>query len=212
MTAHSKVIFGAITAIVIIGIAYFWQISEIPSEKNTNPSEKYSEEEAKTIIDDRVEKVISALKTRSFPQLSTYIHPRKGVRFSPYAFVDVDQNLIFHSDALRNIITDQEKHTWGTYDGSGFPIELTFEEYFTRFVYDQDFANAKNISFNRIIGQGNSLNNVFDVYPNAILVEYNFPGFDPQFEGMDWKSLRLVFENEGNTWYLIGIVHDEWTM
>jgi hypothetical protein len=43
-------------------------------------------------------------------------------------------------------------------------------------------------------------------------VEYHFSGFDKKFEGMDWASLKLVFENSNNEWYLVGIVHDQWTI
>jgi hypothetical protein len=29
---------------------------------------------------------------------------------------------------------------------------------------------------------------------------------------MDWESLRLVFVQEDGAWWLVGIVHDEWTI
>jgi hypothetical protein len=29
---------------------------------------------------------------------------------------------------------------------------------------------------------------------------------------MDWQSLRLVFEETAGNWYLVGIVHDQWTI
>jgi hypothetical protein len=29
---------------------------------------------------------------------------------------------------------------------------------------------------------------------------------------MDWCSLRLVLVDEGGHWWLVGIVHDEWTI
>jgi hypothetical protein len=44
-----------------------------------------------------------------------------------------------------------------------------------------------------------------------MIVEYYFPGFDLQLQGMDWRSLRLVFTLYDNTWYLVGIIHDQWT-
>ncbi len=197
---------------MFISFAYFWQKADTPLEDTTIPSVQYSEEEAKMIIGERATEIILALKTKDFPEFSTYVHLVKGVRFSPYAYVDISQNVIFHPEIIRNSLHNAKKYMWGSYDGSGFPIELTFDEYFKKFIYDQDFANAKNISYNRIVGVGNSLNNVFDAYPNAIVVEYHFPGFDPQFEGMDWESLRLVFEKEDGTWFLVGIIHDQWTI
>ncbi len=29
---------------------------------------------------------------------------------------------------------------------------------------------------------------------------------------MDWCSLRLVFEKWGAQYYLVGVVHDQWTI
>ena len=47
-------------------------------------------------------------------------------------------------------------------------------------------------------------------------MEAHFPGFDKKFGGMDWESLRLVFEevatDGGSELMLVGIVHDEWTI
>ena len=42
-------------------------------------------------------------------------------------------------------------------------------------------------------------------------VEYHDPGEDPQYEGMDWRSLRLVMVPDGEDWRLVGVVHAEWT-
>ena len=172
----------------------------------------YSESEAKAIINSRTLDVISAMKNRDFVKLSTYVHPQKGVRFSPYSYVSTQSDLVFNADKIRNGNADQTKYVWGAYDGSGFPIEKTFQQYFDSFVYYYDFANAKEISYNRSIGGGNTINNIFDAYPKSIIVEYHFPGFDPKYEGMDWQSLRLVFEESNGTWYLVGVVHDKWTI
>jgi hypothetical protein len=45
-----------------------------------------------------------------------------------------------------------------------------------------------------------------------VTIEYYFSGFDPQYGGMDWRSLRLVFIKDSNNWYLAAIVHGEWTI
>ena len=98
------------------------------------------------------------------------------------------------------------------FDGTGHPIEFTFAEYYDRFVYDQDFANAEEIAFNqRIAGSGGRINNIEEFYPGSLMVEFHFSGFNPDYLGMDWRSLRLVFVQHGEAWFLVGIVHDEWT-
>jgi hypothetical protein len=112
---------------------------------------------------------------------------------------------------IKGLFADPTLYVWGVYDGSGLPIKLRFAEYYDQFVYDQDFANAEQIGYNQIIRMGNTINNCFEFYPGAKVVEYHFSGFAPAFEGMDWKSLRLVFQDEGGLLYLVGVIHDGWT-
>ena len=58
-------------------------------------------------------------------KLSGIVHPDKGVRFSPYAFVDVEKDLIFSRTRILNFFKDQIVYNWGVYDGIGTPINLT---------------------------------------------------------------------------------------
>ena len=115
-------------------------------------------------------------------------------------------------DQLVGVMSDPTERVWGVYDGSGLPIEMPYAEYQARFVYDQDYLNAEEIGLNERIGQGNTIDNSLEYYPGAMVVEYHFSGFDPALAGMDWKSLRLVFHEENSEWYLVGIIHDEWTI
>jgi hypothetical protein len=163
------------------------------------------------IIATRADGVIQSLRNRDVEILSTFVHPTRGVRFSPYAFVQ-ESDRVFLPDQIKGLLADPTPYVWGAYDGSGLPIELTFAEYYDRFVYDQDFAHAEQVGYNQIIGTGNTINNCFEFYPGSIVVEYHFSGFDPNYEGMDWKSLRLAFQEESEVWYLVGIIHDEWTI
>lgn len=171
-----------------------------------------TEEYIKSIIEERSLDVLTAIAERDYQKLSEAVHPEKGVRFTPYAYVDEKTDLVFSADEIRNMASDTEKYVWGSYDGSGDPIELSFNDYVSRFVYDAEFIHAEQTGYNKILGQGNSINNSFEFYRNAIIVEYHFSGFDPRYEGMDWRSLRLVFEKAGDTWYLVGVIHDEWTI
>lgn len=89
---------------------------------------------------------------------------------------------------------------------------MTFAEYYRKFVYDQDYIHPEQTAVNHRIGQGNTIDNSRQVYPNATLVEYHLSGFDPQYQGMDWKSLRIVLEKDAGQWYVVGIIHDQWTI
>jgi|GEM_PF-6614410 len=67
-----------------------------------------------------------------------------------------------------------------------------------------------------MINRGNVINNSFDIYPNAIIVEFFLPGegsmdTNEDWQSLDWRSLRLVFERFQDQWYITGITHDQWT-
>jgi hypothetical protein len=163
------------------------------------------------IVLDRAFAVINALKDKDMNKLSQYVHPQEGLHFSPYATVkETDQ--IFTVEQVTTLMDDPTVYLWGNYDGSGEPINLTFSDYYSKFVYDEDFANAPQIAFNHRLGTGNSIDNAFEYYQSSMVVEFYFPGFDPQYAGMDWRSLRLVFMQEGSDWFLVGIIHDQWTI
>jgi hypothetical protein len=166
----------------------------------------------------RTAEAVLALRAHDMEQVASLVHPVKGVTFSPYTTVRPLQgapgeaDLVFSRDQVRQLWSDSTVHLWGLYDGTGEPIEMTFAAYYQRFVYDVDFAQPDVIGFGETIGLGNSINNIADVFPGSTTVEYHFEGFDPQYAGMDWRSLRLVWEQADGTWYLVAIVHDEWTI
>ena len=159
---------------------------------------------------DRAGQVVQTLQSQDMISLSSFIHPVDGVRFSPYAYAQ-DSDQVFSAEQVAGILADSRVYDWGHYAGTGEPIQLSFPEYYSKFIYDVDFANAPQVSLNHRLSTGNSIDNSAEFYPGAMIVEYYFPGFDPQYDGMDWRSLRLVFSDYDGTWYLAGIIHDEWT-
>ncbi|PIQ75927.1 hypothetical protein COU78_03085 [Candidatus Peregrinibacteria bacterium CG10_big_fil_rev_8_21_14_0_10_49_24] len=163
-------------------------------------------------VEARATRVISALKARDLETLSQLSHPIKGVRFTPYTYVNGGRNIFFYAKDIPRAMDDPTYHRWGDYDGSGEPIYMTFAEYYDEFIYDHDYRNAPEVFWNQRVNRGNSIDNAAEAYPDSQIVEYHFPGFNEQFGGMDWSSLRLVFEQLDDTWYLVGIIHDQWTI
>jgi phage terminase large subunit-like protein len=158
--------------------------------------------------------VLSYLKTKKYDSLAQFIHAEKGVRFSPYAFIDTMHDKVISVELL-NRWTDkkkQEKINWGNKDATGDPIISTIDEYVNSFVYDVDFSKADSTKVNQFIGGGNAQNNLLPIYPGHNFVESYFKGADKKMEGMDWRSLRLVFKYMDSKYYLVGMVHDEWTI
>lgn len=156
--------------------------------------------------------LVEQIADQDFEAVAQFVDPDEGVLFSPYGYVDVNEDLVFFPQDLETAFQDATVYTWGAFDGTGDPIDKTFAEYYDRFIYDQDYASPHLIGNNTIVGTGNTLINLEDVYPDAGFVEFHFTGFDPQYEGMDWRSLRLVLEEQNGSWVLRAIVHDEWTI
>ena len=156
--------------------------------------------------------IVDALARQDMLTVAALVHPNKGVRFSPYTYV-TESHLIFMPKQLTTLLDDQQLYIWGIEDGSGAPIEATFAAYYERFIYDHDYINPEIVGVNETFGTTNSINNQDAFYPKATSVEYHFSGFDPAYTGLDWASLRLLFEpNENGEWQLVGIIHNGWTI
>jgi uncharacterized lipoprotein YehR (DUF1307 family) len=130
----------------------------------------YTPEEAEEIISDRVEKVLNLIAGRDMKALIEYVHPVKGVRFSPYSYVDLENSVVFMPSDFEEFFSSSTEYNWGSYDGTGEPITLTPAAYYDIFIYDQDFRNAERISYNKQLFQGNMINNAPDVYPGSMFV------------------------------------------
>ncbi|TCT13868.1 hypothetical protein EDC18_108106 [Natranaerovirga pectinivora] len=163
------------------------------------------------LIRDALE-VVNLIKDQDFDALQEWVNPEVGLLFSPYAYVDYAVDVILLEKDLPNIMESDEVFIWGAFDGTGYPIEFTFREFYERFIYDEDYVNAHIIGNNVEVSTGSMINNIEEAFPGAEFVEFHFTGFEEQFIGMDWRSLRLVFQEDNDRRYLVGIVHDEWTI
>ena len=158
-----------------------------------------------------VRDTLAAFKKRDGPALAALAHPSKGVRFSPYAYIQAT-NVTLMAAQLANAFTDPTKRRWGITDGKGDPIILTFADYTGTYIYARDFASSSQTAFNKTIGAGNTIDNTADAYPNAILFEAYDPGPDPQMKDFQWQCVRLLFERSSDRWFLVSVVHGEWTI
>jgi hypothetical protein len=170
------------------------------------------EADAKRLVESTAVAVVDALKRKDGVKLASLAHPTKSVRFSMYPYVRTDVDQLLTAADLAKGFADPTVRLWGISDGKGDEIRMTFAGYYAQYVYDVDFSKAPEVAYNRAIGTGNTIDNSATVYPDAVMVELHYPGFDPTFGGMDWRSLRLFLEQKDGTWYLVGIVHGAWTI
>lgn len=194
------------------------KVNEDNKQKNNSIKYELTEEGiikpefAKEIIEKTANELIYAISIKDAEVTSKFVHPIKGVRFTPYTYVSTENDLVFNQEKIKEFLQDQTIYLWGHYDGTGDEISLTTNEYYKRFIYSDDFINAEKIGYNQVLSRGNMIENQYEVYENAIVVEYYFSGFNPEYEGLDWKSLRLVFQEYENNWKLVGVIHNQWTI
>jgi hypothetical protein len=171
-----------------------------------------SDAQAEHSVLQAAKQVIEAIRAKDGKRLAMLVHPEKGVRFSPSAYVDIENDVVFSSAQVSQFWIDRKTYTWGFADGTGDAINMTPSEYCDRYIMDRDFLNPSSISVNNDRARGNTNNNAASVYPQGTRVEYYIepaPGEGtPEF---DWAALRLVFERSGDTWFLVAVIHDEWT-
>ena len=160
---------------------------------------------------ERAESALTCLKEEDYAGLSALVHPQKGVTLTPFSTVSTDYDRTLSSDEVAVLSEDQEIYVWGVMDGSGAPIRSTSGDYFDRFVYNADYAEAPEVGVDTVLMSGNALENVAVAYPLARFVDFCYPSIDPAKNGYDWCSLKLVFEPWQNDWFLVGMVHSEWT-
>ncbi|WP_417900366.1 hypothetical protein ABN702_09015 [Bacillus haimaensis] len=56
---------------------------------------------------------VKLLKERDFSALKDLIHPTKGVRFTPYGYIDVEKNLVFSAGEVGALKENQQIYLWG---------------------------------------------------------------------------------------------------
>lgn len=149
------------------------------------------------------------LKNKDWGALGALVHPEQGLLFSPYGYIDTDTAVVLGVGDVKALEYDEEVRNWGIFAGKGDPIDLTFAEYYDRFIFNRDFTRDPRVSIDKTI-QTNLLENLDVLGYGASFVEFNIPGTE-EFAYMDWNSLRIVIGFYEGYPYLVGIVHDEWT-
>lgn len=157
--------------------------------------------------------VVAALTAQDAKKLASLVHPEKGVRFSPSAYVDVASDVVFSAAQVEGFWSDQKTYTWGLADGTGEPISLTPGQYCREYIMNRDFLNPSSVNVNSDRATGNTSNNAATVYPNGTRVEFYIePSMRNGVQDLDWAALRLVLERSGDNWFVVAIIHDQWTI
>ena len=152
-----------------------------------------------------------ALANKDFARITDDIHPTRGVRFSMYAYVRPESDKVFSRAQYAQYLQQSKiRFTWGERDGSGEPLIIPLPEYLDTWVKAKTFNDA-TLSVNEFQKSGNSINNLNKIYQNSDVVEFYYKGSD-EYSGLDWRVLRLVFDEYQGKRYLVAVVNDQWTV
>ena len=156
--------------------------------------------------------VMELVKDKDMAALSSYVHPTKGLRFTPYVHINSTFDQVFTPQEVADLPADTTEYDWGYYYGT--PVEtqilLNFNDYYDEFIYDEDFLNANIIGVNAVVSYGVMIDNIFDEYPDAEYLEFYIITSQDN-NNIYWRSLKVAFEKVGGEYKLIGIIHGQWT-
>lgn len=158
-------------------------------------------------------KIFDRLLNRDYETVSTYISDDYKVVFTPYANVEWDNAVKFSANEVAGFGTSETVYTWGNYDGSGEPIDMTPQEFTSTFITNHFYPGAPNVSVDKKVGNNTLEDNTSNYENIEHFVEFHYPMFNPEFEGLDWESLRFGFKKDASGEYkLTIIIHDCWTI
>ena len=152
-----------------------------------------------------------ALANKDFARITDDIHPTRGVRFSMYAYVRPESDKVFNRAQYAQYLEQSNiRFTWGEKDGTGDLFITPLPTYLDTWVDGKKF-NDVDISVNKTTNNGNSINNLKDIYQNSDIVEFYYKG-TAEYAGMDWRVLRLVFDEYQGKRYLVAVINNQWTV
>ena len=181
-----------------------------PNQSNGHSSTPVVSDISQQTIKQQALRIQRALANKDFARITNDIHPTRGVRFSMYAYVRPETDKVFSREQFAQYLQQSKiRFTWGEKDGTGDLLVTPLPTYLDTWIDASKFNNA-SISINEFQHSGNMINNLKKIYPNSEVVEFYHKGSE-EYAGMDWRIMRLVFEEYEGKRYLVAIVNEQWT-
>lgn len=215
LKTHSDIF--AISGVLVCVLAVTGCQSSVDSRTNT-PNQPTGSSSAPVVSDisqqtlaQQALHIQQALAGKDYASIINDIHPTRGVRFSMYAYVHLDKDKVFSREQFAQYLNQSKvRFTWGELDGAGETLIVPLPVYLDTWIDAEKFDTAR-ITANTFESRGNMINNVNEAYPNSDVVDFYYRGLD-EYDGMDWRGMRLVFEEYQGKRYLVGIINDRWTV
>lgn len=201
----------------LIIIFSFSLIAGCSNVKETTGDEKVISD-VKVIADDLENELIhtssnifSYLQNEDFEKLAKEVDPVEGIIFSLFADFGAEpgyggEYVKLSKDDIKNAADKQ--FVWG-YDDSDKEYKMTLKDYVNEMLLSLNGEEViyKKITFNQSAFEfGGVINMIHENYPNAKYVEYYAPNWNG--DNRTFQSIRFIFQERDNVWYLIGISRD----
>ena len=202
---------GILTPVLFItGCQSLATTSDIHNSGHSSESHATLENNQQMLIQQATH-IQQALANQNYAAIIDDIHPTRGVRFSMYAYVRPETDKVFSREQYAQYLQQSNiRFTWGEKDGTGDVLITPLPTYLDTWVDGKKFNNA-SIRVNELTNNGNSINNLKDIYQKSDVVEFYHKGTE-KYAGMDWRALRLVFDEYQGKRYLVAIINDQWTV
>ncbi|WP_372845391.1 hypothetical protein [Psychrobacter sp.] len=182
-----------------------------PNQSTGNSSIPVVSDMSQQTLKQQAMRIQRALANNDFSRITNDIHPTRGVRFSMYAYVRPDKDKVFSREQYAQYLQQSKiRFTWGEKDGTGDLLITPLPTYLQTWVDAKKFNNA-HIKINEFESRGNMINNIKDIYPKSDVVDFYYKG-TAKYDGMDWRGMRLVFDDYQGKRYLVAIINDQWTV
>lgn len=185
--------------------------STVPNQSTGNASVPVVSDMSQQTLRQQAMRIQRALANNDFFRITNDIHPTRGVRFSMYAYVRPEADKVFSREQYAQYLQQSKiRFTWGEKDGTGDLLVTPLPEYLNTWVAAKKYNNSA-ISINEFHQTGGMINNLRDIYPYSDVVEFHYKGSE-EYDGMDWRIMRLVFDDYQGKRYLVAIINDRWTV
>lgn len=204
---------GCFTSILVITGCQSSAESNVTTsnQSNNNSTTPVVSDMSQQTLRQQALRIQRALANKDFARITNDIHPTRGVRFSMYAYVRPEADKVFSREQYAQYLQQSKiRFTWGELDGTGDLLVTPLPDYLDTWVSAQKYNNS-TISINEFRQTGGMINNVRDIYQKSDVVEFYYEGSD-EYDGMDWRIMRLVFDDYQGKRYLVAIINDQWTV
>lgn len=118
-------------------------------------------------------------------------------------YIKVSGGCLYHSEAEIRFMPKS--------GGNGEPIRLTPDQFFKKYLSGGDHRKASPwVGYNKGFEANDAdIDQIVKMHPGAVVVDYHYPALDPTTNA--WEDLILILERYEGDWFLIAVIHNEWT-